>query len=158
MSTQGRGRVRDRVRPAFLPAASSASAEPVEDAQPLLVPGAARSRPRRRIDSATPNAPFSKKQIPSISEVRSFPRERATPSAARRSPRQQAHLLERDAEIVVRLEIGLVDVLVDPCLNGRSMSWKSCPRPGRLLVSTVMRVSLAGSPSSSSLSIEPRSY
>src|SRR6266702_1404063 len=28
----------------------------------------------------------------------------------------QAHLLERDAEVVVRLEVGLVDVLVDPLL------------------------------------------
>src|SRR6266571_2125181 len=32
---------------------------------------------------------------------------------------QQAHLLERDAEIVVRLEVGLIDVLIDPLLEAR---------------------------------------
>ena len=32
---------------------------------------------------------------------------------------QQAHLLERDAQVIVRLEIGLVDVLVDPLFEAR---------------------------------------
>src|SRR5438445_2125922 len=32
---------------------------------------------------------------------------------------EQSHLLERDAEVVVRLEVGLVDVLVDPLFETR---------------------------------------
>src|SRR2546425_9585878 len=48
---------------------------------------------------------------------------------------EQAHLLEGDAQVVVRLEVGLVDVLVDPLLEpGEHVLKVLLFVPGRLLV------------------------
>src|SRR3989442_9300432 len=77
-------------------------------------PEEGRSSARRRIDSATTYAPFSRKQAPSASDTRSFPSgaRSAFWSSAMASSSRPISL--KAIQIVVRLKVRLVDVLLDP--------------------------------------------
>src|SRR6266705_3220039 len=95
-------------------------AQPVEDPHALLV---AR---RRQLQRATQDR--LRHAVRALLDEAHAERLRAPELALGRPQRllqlgdglvHQAHLLERDAEVVVRLEVGLVDVLVDPLLEAR---------------------------------------
>src|SRR6266581_2501138 len=95
-------------------------AEPVEDRQPLLIA-------RRRQLERPPQNRF-RHDVRALLDEAQTERLRALQLALGRAQRllelgdrlvEQPHFLEGDAEVVVRLEVGLVDVLVDPLLEAR---------------------------------------
>src|SRR2546427_1794559 len=95
-------------------------AEPVEDRQPLLFA-------RRRQLERPPQNRF-RHDVRALLDEAQTERLRALQLALGRAQRllelgdrlvEQPHFLEGDAEVVVRLEVGLVDVLVDPLLEPR---------------------------------------
>src|SRR6266511_3623773 len=107
-------------RVGFLALLLERAAEPVEHAEPLLIAG------RREVETAAQDR-FGDTEGALLEEAdaQHLRRAQLALGGAQRLLQlrdglvEQAHLLERDTEIVVGLEIGLVDVFVDALLEAR---------------------------------------
>src|SRR3989442_8315619 len=112
------------------------AAEPVENAQPLLVAARRQLQPapqdglRHRVRALLEEAHAQGLGGPQLALGRA---QRFLELADRIV--EQPHLLERDAQVVTRLEVRFVDVLVDPLPETRQHVLEvALPVPARLLV------------------------